>query len=165
MGNRGDWLYWAPDRETRHSDYYRRTARNIALTKMFFGEHALEGGAFRGQLPQVWRVKPAAEDLLKVLVLFDHDNDVVIHRQRRRPGRPISGHRGAGGAQCDSNNDAKFGSFRHLPSAWWISATALAGGESIQRALEAHPSFDGTGSAMPVLSLRSSSVGGVDARK
>ena len=62
----------------------------IALAEMFFGEHALEARAFRRQFPQVRRLRPAAQDLLKVLILFDHNNDVVIHRQRRRPGRPIS---------------------------------------------------------------------------
>src|SRR5262249_30968323 len=87
----------------------------VTLTKMFLGKHALEDGPFRCQFPDVWCVKPAAEDLLKILVLLDHDDDVVIHRQRRRPRKSIGRRRDAGRTRHESN-DAQLQRFRHLSS-------------------------------------------------
>src|SRR4029077_3719592 len=83
----------------------------VALAKMLFGEHALEGRSFCCQFPDVWGVKPAAQDLLKILVLFDYDDDVVINRQRRRPRQPISGHRNAADKPHESNRAQP----RHFP--------------------------------------------------
>jgi hypothetical protein len=87
----------------------------VALASMLLGEHALEGRSFCCQFPDVRRVKPAAEDLFKILVLFDHDDDVVINRQRRRPGRPIRGHCHAAGGAHESNH-AQLRRFRHVSS-------------------------------------------------
>src|SRR5262249_62047885 len=61
----------------------------IALAVMLLAEHAADGGAFLCELANVWRVEPAAEDLLHILVLFDDDDNVIVNRQRRWPGDPV----------------------------------------------------------------------------
>ena len=85
----------------------------VALAKMLLGEHPLEGRSFCCQFPDVRCVKPVAEDLFKILVLFHHDNDVVINRQRRRPGRSISGHCRTARGPHDSNH-AQLRRFPHV---------------------------------------------------
>ena len=85
----------------------------IALAKMLLGKHPLEGRFFCCQFPDVRCVKPAAEDLFKILVLLDHDNDVVINRQRRRPGLPISSHCRTARGPHDSNH-AQLWRFPHV---------------------------------------------------
>ena len=57
----------------------------VALTEVLLAEHALEARPLRCELLQIRRVV-AAEDLFVIFVLFDHDYDMVIDRQRRRPG-------------------------------------------------------------------------------
>ena len=58
----------------------------VALAVVLLTEHVADAGTFCCQFLEVLRAKLAPKDLFKILVLFDDNNDVVIHRERRRPG-------------------------------------------------------------------------------
>jgi hypothetical protein len=64
---------------------------------VLLAEHALEDGSFRRQFSNVRRIEPATKDLLEVLVLLDHDDDVVVDREVRRPRQAV-------GCCCDARS-------------------------------------------------------------
>src|SRR5262249_45888468 len=52
----------------------------VTLAVVLLAEHVADAGTLCCQFLEVSRVKLASKDLFKILVLFDDDDDVVIHR-------------------------------------------------------------------------------------
>jgi hypothetical protein len=86
----------------------------VALAEMLLAKHSFEDGALRRQFLEVGGGEAVAEDLIKILVLFDHDDDVVVDRQVRRPRQVLGGRRDAGRA-CHESSTANPRDLPHLP--------------------------------------------------